>query len=237
VSRPTQPTQPTHDHSSLGAYALGVLTPQEANQVEAHLAACPEGRREVADLVGLRRVLDTVPPEAFIDGPPPGGDLLLQRTLRRVRAEEGHAPAKPSGARRLAAVAAAVVIAGGALVGGIFIGQGESGEGPQQALVGEPFNAKDAGTGANMNVRVEKLQGWVKVHAKVTGIKTGEQCQLVVTAKDGTQRLAGSWLVTEKGQTEGTSLDGPALVDPSQVKSVDVITFDNRRLVSVPVQL
>jgi len=95
VSRPT--TQ--HDHSSLGAYALGVLTPHEATEVEAHLAACADGRREVADLVGLRRVLDTVPPEAFIDGPPPGGDLLLQRTLRKVRAVE-QAPAKPSGARR-----------------------------------------------------------------------------------------------------------------------------------------
>jgi anti-sigma-K factor RskA len=224
-----------HDHSSLGAYALGVLTPREATEVEAHLRTCPDGRREVSDLVNLRSVMDTVPPEAFIDGPPPGGDLLLQRTLRRVRAEEGQQPAaKPTMGRRLAAVAAAVVIVGGAFAGGIAVSGG--GETPGTP-VGIASSATDANSGATMNVNVESLQGWVKVRAKVAGIKEGEQCQLIVTAKDGQQRSAGSWLVTEKGEAAGTTLEGPALVDPKDVKSVDVITFDGRKLVSVPVSL
>jgi anti-sigma factor RsiW len=211
-----------------------VLTPREATEVEAHLRSCPDGRREVADLVGLRRALDTVPPEAFIDGPPPGADLLLQRTLRQVRASEGLAPieARPRMGRRLASVAAALVIAGGALTGGIFIGQADD---PAPA-VGSSFEAAGQ-NGATMQVRVEPLAGWVKVHAKVAGIKQGEQCQLFVTSKDGTQRSAGTWLVTEKGEGEGTSLDGPALVAPKDVQSVDVITFDGRKLVSVPVSL
>lgn len=224
-----------HDHSSLGAYALGVLTPREATEVEAHLRTCPDGRREVADLVGLRSIMDTVPPEAFIDGPPPGGDLLLQRTLRRVRAEEGQQPAaRPSMGRRLAAVAAAVVIAGGAFAGGMAISGG--GEDPP-GLVGVASSATDQTTGAKMDVTVEPLQGWVKTVAKTSGIKEGEKCQLIVTAKDGTQRVAGSWLVTEKGEDVGTTLQGAALVDPKDVKSVDVITFDGRKLVSVPVNL
>ncbi|CAM3398133.1 zf-HC2 domain-containing protein [Kibdelosporangium persicum] len=224
-----------HDHSSLGAYALGVLTPREATEVEAHLRSCPDGRREVADLVNLRTALDTVPPEAFIDGPPPGGDLLLQRTLRRVRAEEGQQPAaRPSMGRRLAAVAAAVVIAGGAFAGGIALGGGDPST-PEPP--GVAFAATDQASGATMDVKVEPLAGWVKVHAKVSGIKQGEQCQLIVTAKDRTQRSAGSWLVTEKGEDGGTTLQGPALVAPEDVQSVDVITFDGRKLVSVPVNL
>ncbi|ALG12335.1 anti-sigma factor family protein [Kibdelosporangium phytohabitans] len=227
-----------HDHSSLGAYALGVLTPREATEVEAHLRSCPDGRREVSDLVNMRAALDSVPPEAFIDGPPPGGDLLLQRTLRRVRAEEGQQPAaRPALGRRLAAVAAAVVIVGGALAGGIAIGGSGSDPGIVQEAVGVPFAATDAATGAKMDVKVEALAGWVKVHAKVAGIKQGEKCQLIVTGKDGVQKVAGSWLVTEKAEDAGTTLDGPALVDPKDVKSVDVITFDGRKLVSVPVSL
>jgi hypothetical protein len=188
----------------------------------------------VADLVGLRRALDTVPPEAFIDGPPPGGDLLLQRTLRQVRASEGLAPiaAKPPLGRRLASVAAALVIAGGALTGGILIGQSGTPDVP-----GSTFEAADQATGAEMNVKVEPLAGWVKVRANVSGIKQGEQCQLIVTAKDNSQKSAGSWLVTEKGEDAGTSLEGPALVAPNDVKSVDVITFDGRKLVSVPVNM
>jgi Putative zinc-finger len=231
-----------HDHTSLGAYALGVLTPREATEVEAHLRTCPDGRREVADLVNMRAALDTIPPEAFIDGPPPGADLLLQRTLRRIRAEEDmeSAPApltkRPSSVgRRLASVAAAVAIAGGAMVGGIFIGQGGD-EAPPSAA-GPAFTAQDQATGAKMDVHVEPLAGWVKVHAKVSGIRQGEQCKLVVTAKDNTQQSAGSWLVTETGEHVGTTLDGPALIAPKDVKSVDVITFDGRRLVSVPVNL
>ncbi|TCO53148.1 anti-sigma factor family protein [Actinocrispum wychmicini] len=232
-------SRPTHDHSSLGAYALGVLTPHEATEVEAHLAACPDGRREVAELVGLREALDSVPPEAFIDGPPPDGDLLLQRTLRKVRSAEVAAPVRQSsgGARRLVAVAAAVVIAGGALVGGIFIGQGADGGTQQAAVEGPKFSGIDQATHAKLDVQVQPLKGWVKVAATASGIKAGEPCQLVVTAKDGTQRIAGSWLVSSNAESDGTKLQGAAMVAPQDVKSVDVITFDNRKLVSVPVTL
>jgi hypothetical protein len=232
-------SNPQHDHTSLGAYALGVLTPREATDVEAHLRTCPDGRREVSELVGMRAALDTVPPEAFIDGPPPGGDLLLQRTLRRMRTEPSMAPpsatTRPSMGRRLASVAAVVAIAGGALVGGIFIGQGDD-QVPDQAGIAFP-EAKDQSSGATMDVKVEPLAGWVKVHAKVSGIKQGEQCQLIVTARDNSQKVAGSWLVSEAGESGGTTLSGPALVAPKDVKSVDVITFDGRRLISVPVTL
>jgi hypothetical protein len=214
-----------------------VLPPREASEVEAHLAACPDGRREVADLVGLRRALDEVPPEAFIDGPPPGGDLLLQRTLRKVREQEPPLqPARPSPVRRLAAVAAAVAVVGGVLAGGVIIGRGTVDE-PSVALPGpgQEFVATDPGTGAKMDVKVEPLAGWVKVHAKVEGIKKGEPCLLMVTPKSGAPMMAGSWLVSPKGESEGTVLDGSALIDPKNVKSVDVVTTDGRSIVSVPI--
>jgi len=69
-----------HDHESLGAYTLDALAPDEARAVEAHLAECADCRREVAELTELRGMLDTVPQEAFLDGPPDDGELLLQRT-------------------------------------------------------------------------------------------------------------------------------------------------------------
>ncbi|MEU4745993.1 zf-HC2 domain-containing protein, partial [Actinosynnema sp. NPDC023658] len=73
-----------HDPQLLGAYVLGVLDEPEARAVEDHLASCPRCRAELADLRVMEEAMGDVPAEALLDGPPEGGDLLLQRTLRQV---------------------------------------------------------------------------------------------------------------------------------------------------------
>ncbi len=62
---------------SLGSHMLGALEPEEAVQVEAHLAACPECRAEFEELSGLSAMLGKVseediehassPPHAVLD--------------------------------------------------------------------------------------------------------------------------------------------------------------------------
>ncbi|QNE17595.1 hypothetical protein F1D05_06340 [Kribbella qitaiheensis] len=81
-----------HDHSQLGAYALGALEPDGVREVDEHLAGCAECRAELVELEEMKEFLGEVPPEAFLDGPPTDGDLLLQRTLRQVRSESAPSP-------------------------------------------------------------------------------------------------------------------------------------------------
>lgn len=227
-----------HDRELLGAYALGALDPGEAQQVQQHLAGCPDCRREVAEFADLRRSLDAVPPEAFLDGPPEGGDLLLQRTLRHARTQ---APAVQT--RRAwsgAAVAAAVVLVAAVLGGGIVIGRQTAPDNvaaPPPTTV--PANAKraaftDPQTGATMDVTVIPKAGWVWVNAEISGLEAGLKCELRVVPREGDALLAGSWLVSEQGERKGTEIQGTALVDPADVKSVDVVTTDGRTMVSVP---
>ncbi|MEU4673780.1 zf-HC2 domain-containing protein [Amycolatopsis sp. NPDC023774] len=231
------------EHAQLGAYVLGALDPAEAVEFEGHLATCAQCRFELKDFGALREALDEVPPEAFLDGPPEGGDLLLQRTLRRIRAEEeagpAESPAAPSrtGSRRGLAIAAAAVVAAVALGGGVFVGRQTAPESAQQVAVPgtRDVAATNAATGASLTASVIPAAGWVKVHVAVKGIPAGEKCKLVVTDKTGAKWDAGSWLVSEKWSTQGFGLDGSALVAPADVASVGIVTLDGRDLVSAQV--
>ncbi|MFE2147373.1 zf-HC2 domain-containing protein, partial [Streptomyces sp. NPDC059456] len=76
-----------HEEELLGPYVLGVLEAEDVRRVEEHMSGCVHCREEVAALREMEAALGEVPAEAFLDGPPQGGDLLLQRTLRQVRSE------------------------------------------------------------------------------------------------------------------------------------------------------
>jgi anti-sigma factor RsiW len=231
-----------HDRSMLGAYALGALDPREAQQVHEHLAGCPACRLEVAELTGLRAAMDEVPPEAFLDGPPEGGDLLLRRTVRAARAEHAarnpFAMPAPRSGRRLALVAASIVVlAGAALGGGILIGRETAPQTPD-LFAGANVQAAettDAATSAHLAVRMVPQQGWVRVRATVTGIPAGELCEIRVVPRSGAPVLAGSWVVSERGAREGTTLDGTALVNPAEVASIEVVNTSGRRFVEVEI--
>ncbi|KDN21663.1 anti-sigma factor family protein [Amycolatopsis rifamycinica] len=228
-------------HTQLGAYALGALDASEAADFERrHLQTCAQCRFDLNELVALRDSLDEVPPEAFLDGPPEGGDLLLQKTLRRVRDEEGRAAPARTSRRGLALVAAAVLVVA-ALGGGVLVGRQTASSDvavPVQPTVvpgTKDVRATDASTGVQLAASVAPFQGWVKVNVAVKGVQAGEKCLLQVTTKGGQTVTAGSWQVSEKWESQGFSLDGSALVAPDDVKSVDIVTVDGRKLVSAQV--
>ncbi|MGW4060716.1 anti-sigma factor family protein [Amycolatopsis sp. NPDC004747] len=230
-------------HTQLGAYALGALDPNEAADFERrHLQTCAQCRFDLNELVALRDSLDEVPPEAFLEGPPEGGDLLLQKTLRRVRDEEERVAPPRSSRRGLALVAAAVLVVA-ALGGGILVGRQTGSTGPDVALPVPPtevpgtknVEGRDPTTGVQLAASVSPFQGWVRVNVAVKGVHAGEKCLLQVTTKNGQAVTAGSWQVSEKWESQGFSLDGSALVAPDDVKSVDIVTVDGRKLVSAQV--
>ncbi|MGW6913295.1 zf-HC2 domain-containing protein [Kitasatospora sp. NPDC054939] len=229
----------------LGPYVLGVLDGDDVRRVEEHLPGCGTCREEVAALRELETTLGEVPPEAFIEGPPQGGDLLLQRTLRQVRGERAGALRRRSALTGLAVAAA--------LAGVFWAGTTVSGGGAPVALpppspgVTTPSlppagtrvaSAVDDASGSRMTVRVTPAAGWVRLNAAVTGLPPGERCRLVVVGRDGSRTTAGSWVVgagSPSGEGKGASLDGSAAVDPAEVQAVVVENEAGRRFVTVPV--
>lgn len=231
-------------HVDIAGYIAGDLTAAEREVVEAHLVTCAECREEVESLQEMRDFLGALPPEALLDGPPDGGDLLLQRTLRQVRGEAATTRTRS----RLFTAAAAVVVAGAALGAGVLLGH--SGQSSPVAEPGPPISspappttvpgtrfasATDPTTGARLTVGLVPAAGWVRVNASVTGIPAGERCRLIVVGKDGTRDIAGNWLVSAAAETQGVNLDGSALIDPSNVSSVLVQNTEGKTFVQVGV--
>jgi anti-sigma factor RsiW len=225
----------------LGAHVLHALDPDETRDVEEHLVQCAQCRAELAELEQVRALLDEVPREAFLEGPPDDADLLLARTLRQASAET----ARGTRVRLISGIAAAVAAAAALVGAGVLIGRDAEPDvvaGPPTAsslptpVEGTRFvSATDPTTGARLTARVEPAAGWVRVNAAVTGVPAGERCRLIVVATDGTREVAGSWLVSEAGAQSGTTLDGSALVAPDDVAAVVVENVEGRQFVSADV--
>jgi hypothetical protein len=184
----------------------------------------------------MRDILGGVPPEEFLDGPPEGGDLLLQRTLRQVHTEKKSVQFT----RRVVTSAAAVVVIAAALGGGVLLGKGTATNqaGPQPTSTATPppvvpgrvVSATQAG--ASINARITPAAGWVRVNASVTGIPAGQRCKIVVVSRSGDREVAGSWLISPTGATTGTNLDGAALVAPADVAAIEVQNFEGHTFVA-----
>ncbi|WP_020389386.1 zf-HC2 domain-containing protein [Kribbella catacumbae] len=223
-----------HDHTQLGAYVLGSLAPDEVRALDEHLAGCAEAREELAELEEMKEFLGEVPPEAFLDGPPEDGDLLLQRTLREVRAAT---PADaPKRRRPWLLVAAAAVVVAGALGGGVVIGRQSVDEVASTPPAGSKHvTATDATSKVTMATTVEPRAGWSWINVNVTNLKPGAECEMVVTDKAGKTYVAGSWVISPKAAREGSRFGGGVLVPVDQVKSVEIRTVQGEHVVTTPV--
>lgn len=226
-----------HETGLLGAYVLGVLDHDEQEAVQGHLDSCTACRREVDDLREMEAALGEIPPEAFLEGPPPEGDLLLHRTLAEVRTRSR----RRTWRNRALVAAAAVLVTLVALGAGTAIGRTTGTDAPVASPSTAPLfpateprtgAATDPDTGVTMQATIKPAAGWVRVGVTITGVAAGEQCRLVVVARDGSREQAGSWLAPGAGTAK---VDGAALMAPADVTAVQAETYAGEILVAVPV--
>jgi hypothetical protein len=225
-----------HDPEQLAAYATGLLDGADARATEAHVAGCPRCRQELTELREVDGALREMPPELFLDGPPSDGELVLQRTLRQIRAESGGG----RGRRRRALIAAALAVFVGVGAAGIALGRVTASESITAVPTTPPITGArlltgfDPSTGARMTVTVTPAAGWVRVKATVIGIPAGERCTLVVVDRSRDRYIAASWLASPAAEKNGITIDGSAIVAPGDLAAIAVQNFERRELVIAP---
>jgi hypothetical protein len=166
-------------------------------------------------------LMEELPPEAALNGPPQNADHLLRRALGTVR-EERHQAVRRRG--RITALTSTFVVAG-VLAGGVWMGQG-MGVGEIGAI--DEILQGTSSTGAHLAVKVTDTEGGLRLVATVDGMQDGEACWLVVHTKDGRKFTAGSW----RAHDGEVTLAGSAMVRAGDVAEVSVVNHDHQPLVT-----
>ncbi|AXB46741.1 hypothetical protein [Amycolatopsis albispora] len=139
---------------------------------------------------------------------------MLRRAIERVREERRRRHRR----RWFAGLVAGVLLAAGALAGGLLIGQPE---------LTEPVFSAASGDGVHLTARFLPAPGWTRFDVEVAGVSWGERCRLVVTDSAGVEHEAGSWAASEKA----TRFGGAVLVPLNEVRAISVRGHGDRELV------
>jgi anti-sigma factor RsiW len=201
---------------ALGAYVLGALEPDERQQVEEHVRACPACAAELAEFRSLPGLLDRVRPEDLVPVPvAPSPDLFARTAAAAARTEQP---------RRLRSRTWALVAAAVLAVLGIGVGITVWATGP-----GERTASATAGP-VSVTVTAGPAEEGSALEVTVAGLRPRENCQIVAVDSDGHRYDGGSWPASEAGDGTWT---GWADVDAGALVGVVVLGDGGRELARV----
>jgi hypothetical protein len=219
------------EHTDVGAYALGVLEPEDRRAVEEHLAGCPACAAELAELSGMKELLTGLGPVSAAADEPTGAEVA---DLVRRRAADQRRRARWRTA--LGAAAAVVLLAGGVGVG--------------VAVASQPTPAAPPTVTSAATSRVTGVHGMVSLLAKTWGAVATLQlshlhgpldCQIVAVSRTGERQVMGSWLVPKgakfgvTGHPKPLVIQGPVAIKINDLLRIEVNLVHGRTLVSIPV--
>ncbi|MFD3969846.1 zf-HC2 domain-containing protein [Streptomyces cyaneofuscatus] len=214
--------QLTEPHIRVGAYALGVLGRADAFRFEEHLEECPPCRARARELAPVAARLAVARPAVR---PSPG---LADRLVEAVAAGRRRA-----GRRRLALVAAGVVLAVGGpwAVADLPGSPGGSGGAAGGAVV-QRWVGADQASGAAAVVTAAGHEWGTSVALEVVRVPVVGVCALIAVGRDGSEETVSSW--SAGGAGDGlVAVSGGAALRPEGIDHFEVRTADGRRLMTV----
>jgi hypothetical protein len=227
---------------SLGVYVLGALEPAERAAVDAHLATCEGCREELADLESLPAVLASLSTEdavAVDDGWPHERAALIDTPTAPGAAERPGDLSAVQGRRNifrttLLSVAAALVIALGAVSVGIYAGQPDAGPYAGPAL--GPWQIAQGSNAADMHAIVRyRPMGWgTQVAVQMTGIPLNTPCAIEAYQRNGIATGGGSW-ITDKNEGKVWYTASAAVSKNTVTKFVITVAGHAAIVITVPI--
>jgi hypothetical protein len=164
------------ESTTIGAYVLGALEAPERRAIEHHLVTCAICRETLVQFAPLPGLLYAVPLEDITTDEPEPAPLRLTKPAPPVR--KVRRPLR----RRWALAAASAVLAGGLLGWGLLA-----------APASTTWTATDGAGGLDTTAELTSQHWGTDIQLRLTDLKPGEHCMLIVHGHDGSTETAGWW--------------------------------------------
>lgn len=235
-------------HHDVAAYALGVLDEYGASQFEDHLVECDACAVELESLLSVTALLSQVDGDSFVTMEQAvRDDRMLDEMLNAVAYDRSRVRA-----RRMLALAAAVIavvmVGGGALVAGLAMGGDADrpvavgspspeagpdgpGVGGLDQVPGDRYSATDPSTKVHAEVVLEGREWGTMVSIAIGSIRGPLTCQLVAVGTDGLGEVVYTWKVPKDGygtpaNPEVLFLQGATAVSRASITRVELQSLD-----------
>lgn len=216
---------------SLGALVLGSLDPGERDRLEAHVHTCSVCSTTLSELAPVPGLLNRVDRSDLDPVPPP--PEVLERVLAVVRAEEatgrGASDRSPS-RRRWAALAVGGAVAAGLIVVTAVVWTNPFADDTTPS--GPVAVSADPGATVSASVTMNPTDTGTQLALALTGVESGQHCQLVAVGRDGSREVAATWVATYDGEAHVTGTTGLPL---DEIASLEVTTPDGTTLATLTV--
>jgi hypothetical protein len=180
---------------AIGAYVLGALDVEERRTTEQHLATCAPCREALLQFAHLPGLLHAVPLEDIQSEEP---TPPLQLPVRRM-------------GRRSVLAAAAIVIA---VVAGLLGWQALDDDAPQAVTW-------TATNGIDVTAKLTGQTWGTDIQLHMADLRPGQQCRLVVHARNGDVETSGWWAATSSYQAE---VPASTSIPVSDIDRLEVVT-------------
>jgi putative zinc finger protein len=222
-------------HTDVGAYALGLLEPEDRRAFEEHLAGCPACAAELAELSGMKDLLTGLGPVPSATEEPSEAevvDLVRRRAVDQRRRRRWQAA--------LGAAAAVVLLAGGVAVG-LATAPRSSQPATAVTLQGKIFSHTSPATHVTGKVGLVAKTWGTMITLALFHVAGPLDCQLVAFSRTGEREVLGTWRVPPHahfglpGHPKPLVIGGPSGIKINDLSRIDIDVVNGRTLVSIPV--
>jgi hypothetical protein len=223
------------EHIDVGAYALGLLGPEDQRAFEEHLDGCPVCQADLAGFSGMKDLLTGIGPVPSATEEPTEAEVvdLVRRRARDQRSQRRRRVWQTG----LSAAAAVVLVAGAVFVGRAIAGQPVS----APALAGQVHTATSQLTGVTGTVGLVPKTWGTAVTLQLFRVSGPLKCELVAVPRTGKSEVMGSWQVPHAHFGELNNPHPLVIAGPMGIKIGNLVMFKvivvpgGRTLVNIPI--